>query len=122
MHVAVVSVACSSAVFFFNDTATTEIYTYLHTLSLHDALPIYIASRPDDPRLGAGEGIGRRVRREHAAHQRLMLLALAGADAVGPGLFVAHATHVALRGAKKKRARRKGAREGRYDARVVCTI
>src|SRR5579872_7558278 len=27
--------------FFFNDTATTEIYT----LSLHDALPIYIRSR-----------------------------------------------------------------------------
>src|SRR3546814_10413937 len=27
--------------FFFNDTATTESYTYLHTLSLHDALPIY---------------------------------------------------------------------------------
>src|SRR3546814_17985369 len=25
---------------FFNDTATTEIYTYIHTLSLHDALPI----------------------------------------------------------------------------------
>jgi hypothetical protein len=25
---------------FFNDTATTEIYTTLHTLSLHDALPI----------------------------------------------------------------------------------
>src|SRR3546814_3828853 len=25
---------------FFNDTATTEIYTYEHTLSLHDALPI----------------------------------------------------------------------------------
>src|SRR3546814_1602368 len=32
---------------FFNDTATTEIYTYLHTLSLHDALPIYL-----DPALG----------------------------------------------------------------------
>src|SRR3546814_7625601 len=29
-----------SVVFFFNVTATTEIYTYLHTLSLHDALPI----------------------------------------------------------------------------------
>src|SRR5256885_8612611 len=27
--------------FFFNDTATTEIYT----LSLHDALPIYISAR-----------------------------------------------------------------------------
>src|SRR3546814_20364252 len=26
--------------FFFNDTATTEISTYCHTLSLHDALPI----------------------------------------------------------------------------------
>src|SRR3546814_16788409 len=26
--------------FLYNDTATTEIYTYLHTLSLHDALPI----------------------------------------------------------------------------------
>src|SRR3546814_11596501 len=26
--------------FFFNDTATTEFYTYLHALSLRDALPI----------------------------------------------------------------------------------
>src|SRR3546814_7873132 len=26
--------------FFFNEPATTEIYTYRHTLSLHDALPI----------------------------------------------------------------------------------
>src|SRR3546814_21117849 len=30
---------------FFNDTATTEIYTYLHTLSLHDALPISFQNR-----------------------------------------------------------------------------
>src|SRR3546814_5482041 len=28
--------------FFFNGSATTEIYTYLHTLSLHDALPSFI--------------------------------------------------------------------------------
>src|SRR3546814_18926855 len=27
--------------FFFKYTATTEIYTYGHTLSLHDALPIW---------------------------------------------------------------------------------
>src|SRR5213082_1641691 len=27
-------------IFFFNDTATTEIYTVSDTLSLHDALPI----------------------------------------------------------------------------------
>src|SRR3546814_13699108 len=30
--------------FFFNDTATPEIYTYSHTLSLHDALPIFTVS------------------------------------------------------------------------------
>src|SRR3546814_17927101 len=28
---------------FFHDTATTEVYTYYHTLSLHAALPIYAA-------------------------------------------------------------------------------
>src|SRR3546814_11385692 len=32
--------------FFFNETATTEIYTYFHTLPLHDALPILL--RPGD--------------------------------------------------------------------------
>src|SRR6266853_4148111 len=37
--------SASSMIFFFNDTATTEIYT----LSLHDALPIY-----GDSSTGAG--------------------------------------------------------------------
>src|ERR1043165_5056116 len=37
----------SYAVFFFNDTATTEIYT----LSLHDALPIWASRRDADARL-----------------------------------------------------------------------
>src|SRR3546814_15286928 len=32
-------------VFFFNDTATTEMYTYCHTPSLHDALPSWPAGR-----------------------------------------------------------------------------
>src|SRR3546814_20487598 len=31
-------------VFCFNDTSLTEIYTYCHTLALHDALPIYTVS------------------------------------------------------------------------------
>src|SRR2546430_13078802 len=35
---------CNYLFFFFNDTATTEIYT----LSLHDALPIYPASARED--------------------------------------------------------------------------
>ena len=37
-------------VFFFNDTATTEIYT----LSLHDALPIYTSGRFKDFLLESG--------------------------------------------------------------------
>src|SRR5689334_23686857 len=36
------TVAVGSSIFFFNDTATTEIYT----LSLHDALPILAAALP----------------------------------------------------------------------------
>src|SRR3712207_7874256 len=42
-------------IFFFNDTATTEIYT----LSLHDALPIFrdgLESRDRDPGLVRGAG------------------------------------------------------------------
>src|SRR2546423_7575909 len=44
--------------FFFNDTATTEIYT----LSLHDALPIF-AGIEVAGRLGAGLGHAGRARR-----------------------------------------------------------
>src|SRR3546814_15923898 len=36
--------------FFFKDTATTEIYTYGHTLALHDALPISRRKGFDEPR------------------------------------------------------------------------
>src|SRR5256885_15588290 len=36
-----------SSFFFFNDTATTEIYT----LSLHDALPICVVQRREDVRV-----------------------------------------------------------------------
>src|SRR5213082_3375480 len=35
--------------FFFNDTATTEIYTVSDTLSLHDALPICASFGPKAP-------------------------------------------------------------------------
>src|SRR5215217_2948140 len=38
--------------FFFNDTATTEIYT----LSLHDALPIWAPARAPSSRLTAAAG------------------------------------------------------------------
>src|SRR3546814_9532833 len=39
--------------FFVNYPATTEIYPYLHTLSLHDALPIYMKGSRDGSRLTA---------------------------------------------------------------------
>src|SRR2546430_13952804 len=41
---------CYSSFFFFNDTATTEIYT----LSLHDALPISVCE--GDARVAVGAG------------------------------------------------------------------
>src|SRR3712207_9138183 len=45
--------------FFFNDTATTEIYT----LSLHDALPIYDHRRsPREKRPRIAQGCGREYR------------------------------------------------------------
>src|SRR5881392_4465489 len=40
---------------FFNDTASTEMYTTHNTLSLHDALPIYVLHH------GAGEPLRDRV-------------------------------------------------------------
>src|SRR2546422_4339987 len=55
--------------FFFNDTATTEIYT----LSLHDALPIYrlqSAQLHHVPRGGRdGDGAARRVHLRSADHR-----------------------------------------------------
>src|SRR2546430_10629459 len=55
--------------FFFNDTATTEIYT----LSLHDALPIYAASAPGTMTTSSSE-----VRRPEAQHGRTGSLAGCG--------------------------------------------
>src|SRR3546814_20824885 len=60
--------------FFFNDTATTELYTYGHTLSLHDALPISrSAALPPDSRprvryaAAAAEGTARQQGRAPVA-------------------------------------------------------
>src|SRR5260370_27135211 len=47
-----------SPFFFFNDTATTEIYT----LSLHDALPIWSVHRSHPPEAGQVRGRRRRHR------------------------------------------------------------
>src|SRR6059058_6704305 len=46
--------------FFFNDTAPTDIYTSLHTLSLHDALPISGRASPAGPAPAPRPGPGSR--------------------------------------------------------------
>src|SRR3546814_10360009 len=51
-------------ILFFNDTATTEIYTYRHTLSLHDALPICRSSDDDDQPARRFRGRRHRARRQ----------------------------------------------------------
>src|SRR3546814_1090104 len=43
-------------VFFFKYTAATEIYTYLHTLSHHDALPIFFHTTSYNHRYPVGSG------------------------------------------------------------------
>src|ERR671924_2135927 len=47
-----IELALVKSFFFFNDTATTEIYT----LSLHDALPISARPRPRRPRPASPRG------------------------------------------------------------------
>src|SRR3546814_20359208 len=79
--------------FFFNDTATTEIYTYLHTLSLHDSLPIFIDGRV--ARIGRPEEFGSSP---PAADDRID----ARGRAVVPGLINAH-EHIAWRNTKGDR-------------------
>src|SRR3546814_18135646 len=76
--------------FFFNDTATTQTYTYCHTLSHPDALPIYrgvgggrlrALGHPPPLRLG-GRGLGDRLlllqglarQRRPAGRRRAMIL------------------------------------------------
>src|SRR5258705_2501984 len=59
------------AFFFFNDTATTEIYT----LSLHDALPIWLRRVLLPRDAGAGEQLRHRHRRVHGRAPRLSRVA-----------------------------------------------
>src|SRR5216117_4511751 len=54
--------------FFFNDTATTEIYTRKDTLSLHDALPIWHVRYSRDPALRRSSPCeGQRRSEEHTS-------------------------------------------------------
>src|SRR2546427_899813 len=74
--------SATALLFFFNDTATTEIYT----LSLHDALPIFIvvvrdqhgrrAGEPEDflhllPHLAPHVGVDRKSTRLNSSHSQI---------------------------------------------------
>src|SRR3712207_8939168 len=60
--------------FFFNDTATTEIYT----LSLHDALPIWRVHAAVPPVRGAGEVLRLRLAAQRVRRARLRVRLLGG--------------------------------------------
>src|SRR3546814_5913420 len=72
--------------FFFNATATTEIYTDGHTLSLHDALPIFDTHVGVDAELGAlGLHLGQAPVDVALLHLELGdAVAQEATDAVGP--------------------------------------
>src|SRR3712207_9039417 len=70
---------CTFFFFFFNDTATTEIYT----LSLHDALPISRRALRDDQRVDAAPQGGRPGGRREGDDRHLRLRA---AEHHGPGV------------------------------------
>src|SRR5260221_12560310 len=80
----------SSVFFFFNDTATTEIYT----LSLHDALPISLATASR----GAPSYQGRCRRRNRDASRRPLdrgsPRALCGPDRGDPGRSEEHTSEL----------------------------
>src|SRR3546814_17759352 len=83
-------------VFLFNDTATTEIYTYGHTLSLHDALPICLDQerrpvvRPDQDEVAPAQIGGGAI---HGAQAGLAVERTLGSDGHfgrGGGRIVRH--------------------------------
>ena len=65
---------CGIVFFFFNDTATTEIYT----LSLHDALPIFARPEVEIRRLPGSvlklDEINRRMKGSHRSKWRCTVL------------------------------------------------
>src|SRR3712207_5174684 len=97
--------------FFFNDTATTEIYT----LSLHDALPISHQLRAEHRlvevqlavQLGHGSGLG--LDRDDRVDALDLLLDLVGETATAPDLGLDGATGLGDDGEEPVEGRRYGA-------------
>src|SRR3546814_1459347 len=70
--------------FSFNEPATTEIYTYLHTLSLHDALPILSVHAECRALARCIEARVRHLKRAVSRHAQSLEMSLAVADSSTP--------------------------------------
>src|SRR3712207_7864254 len=93
-------------IFFFNDTATTEIYT----LSLHDALPIWVAA-PQPPR---GQRVG--------GHQRELPALAEGRLPRAPGGLQEGDRLVARARARARRRDRKSTRLNSSHANISYAV
>src|SRR3546814_16945954 len=78
-------------IFFFNETATTEIYTYLHTLSLHDALPV--STRTISARPGRGTSSGCPAQMKTGGPERPPVSVFIGPMVSGGPAFVVAVRH-----------------------------
>src|SRR3546814_12582976 len=85
----------------FNDTATTEIYTYVPTLSLPDALPICGVFRTVTEGARRLEAGGSREKQ----HGRVVIIGSITADKIFPATAVYGATKAAVRHMGKALAR-----------------
>src|SRR3546814_15042845 len=72
--------------FYFKDTATTEIYTYGHTLPLHDALPTSAAAR-----LAPAPGLAAAAAQPPAVRPRAVARSAGAGAAAAAGPVVAQA-------------------------------
>src|SRR3546814_12672627 len=86
---------CILLFFFFNDHATTEKHPYLHTLSLHDALPISPDRRKDRRPTGQAP---QRPSRSPLSHEAKVdrLAAAAWAEHEAKGRAVGETIHLRL--------------------------
>src|SRR3546814_15184790 len=77
------SYVCIELFFFFKDTATTEFYTYGHTRSRHDALPICIRTDAEMLLLDAELAPAGKLRLERiVAHVDMMAGSIVSAESL----------------------------------------